>query len=290
MVLLVQSLNRTNELLQQERELTLKLLKENYQLKMQIMENAQEKKEISEVKQMSLSLSDQESIERINRSKGAEQERKKRKGKFAAANSAGLSQKAEHSCVDKNPDTAQEVKEDLVAKSIDESQKGHTKEKVVILGDSMLKNIHGWKLGTASKRRVIVRSFPGARTSDMVHYAEPAKEDKANVYIMHCGTNNLSSNASTESIAENIIEAAMTLHTDDNTVLISGVCQRGDHLNEKANEVNQHLHRMCNARNIGFINHDNIDPQRHLNGSKLHLNRFGDAVMAKNLRQAMEKR
>lgn len=275
---LIQSLSRTNELLQQERELTLNLLKENYQLKMQIMEKAhKENNGTSEAKETPLC---NQGSNGINQTRGTEHERKKRKGK-STVNSAGNSQKAD-------ADIAQKSNEDVVAKSIDESHKGQAKEKVVILGDSMLKNIHGWKLGAAIKRRVIVRSFPGAKTSDMMHYAKPAKEDKANVYIMHCGTNDLSSTASTESIAENIIETAMTLHTDNSTVLVSGVCQRGDHLNEKVNEVNQHLYRMCNARNIGFVNHDNIDPQRHLNGSKVHLNRFGDAMMAKNLRQAME--
>ena len=39
----------------------------------------------------------------------------------------------------------------------------------VLIGDSMLKHIQGWKLGRQAGHRVVVKSFAGATTSDMSH-------------------------------------------------------------------------------------------------------------------------
>ena len=67
-----------------------------------------------------------------------------------------------------------------------------------------------------------------------------------------------------------------SLKNDDNTVTIYGVVPRLDDLNNKANEVSRRLVLMCKERNISFLSHDeSIDPSKHLNKSKLHLNSNG---------------
>ena len=39
---------------------------------------------------------------------------------------------------------------------------------------------------------------------------------------------------------------------------------------------------MCNERNINFIDHKNdVQPDRHINESKVHLNRYETIVFAK---------
>ena len=44
-------------------------------------------------------------------------------------------------------------------------------------------------------------------------------------------------------------------------------------MNNKVNEVNRRLVLMCKERNISFLSHDeSINPSKHLNESKLHLN------------------
>ena len=43
----------------------------------------------------------------------------------------------------------------------------------VLIGDSMLKHIQGWKLGRQAGHRVVVKSFAGATTSEMLHYVKP---------------------------------------------------------------------------------------------------------------------
>lgn len=68
---------------------------------------------------------------------------------------------------------------------------------------------------------------------------------------------------------------------------VSGIVPRGDRLNEKAMDVNGKLERMCQRRKIPFIDNRNIDPNLHLNGSRLHLNYQGTFFLANNFLRAL---
>ena len=93
---------------------------------------------------------------------------------------------------------------------------------------------------------------------------------------MHVGTNDLNTEKTASQIARSIIDLACSLKNDSNNIHISLIVPRNDNLNNKANEVNNRLINMCQERNISFINHkDTINPERHLNESHLHLNRYG---------------
>ena len=52
---------------------------------------------------------------------------------------------------------------------------------------------------------------------------------------------------------------------------------------DKVNLVNERLDKLCMQRNWGLINHKNIK-NIHLNGSGLHVNRQGSAVLARNIK------
>ena len=71
--------------------------------------------------------------------------------------------------------------------------------------------------------------------------------------------------------------------SENSVIVVSGLVPRGDDLNEKVESVNIILQRMCNQRNLGFIDNSNINPGRHLNMSKLHLNVTGTNELQKNL-------
>ena len=46
---------------------------------------------------------------------------------------------------------------------------------------------------------------------------------------------------------------------------------------------------MCKERNISFLSHDeSIDPSKHLNESKLHLNSNGIKIFAENLSRFLD--
>ena len=50
------------------------------------------------------------------------------------------------------------------------------------------KNIHSWKLRAALRENFIVRSFPGAKTNDMMHYTKPTADQNPDLFIIHSGT------------------------------------------------------------------------------------------------------
>ena len=91
-------------------------------------------------------------------------------------------------------------------------------------------------------------------------------------------------------IAKATIDLATSLKNDDNTVTVSGIVPRLDDMNNKANEVNRRLVLMCKERNISFLSHDeSIDPSKHLNESKLHLNSNGIKIFAENFSRFLVK-
>ena len=154
----------------------------------------------------------------------------------------------------------------------------------VILGDSIVKNIKGYQMSKSfQSKKVIVKSFAGATTSCMKHYSKPTLEKSPDQIILHTGTNDLRNPEKNPlEIANEIIDLAKSCIQENNTVFVSSITPRYDKLNQKAQDVNGYLEKECNARNIGFINHNNINITRHLNESKLHLNEMGTGILAKN--------
>jgi len=119
----------------------------------------------------------------------------------------------------------------------------------------------------------------------MKHYSIPTLKQKPEMVIIHCGTNDLKQKEPKE-VAESVVDLAKTIsQSNENTaVVISGIVRRGDALNEKAIKVNEILEDLCNKCNIGFIDNGDIDPETHLNKSKLHLNVNGTNELENNLR------
>ena len=67
-------------------------------------------------------------------------------------------------------------------------EKGST---TLLIGDSMIKNIQGTKLGEAVGHRVVVKSFSGATTKAMKDYLKPNLELSPDQVVLHVGTNDL---------------------------------------------------------------------------------------------------
>ena len=124
----------------------------------------------------------------------------------------------------------------------------------------MVKKIDGYLLTSSINHRYIVkvRPFLSTKTIDMVDYIKPTQRDfNPDVYLLHVGTNDLSSNKSPEQISLDILNLANSLKLDNNTV---------------------------KANNIGILSHRNINPKRHLNRSRLHLNDAGVSLFVRNFR------
>ena len=112
---------------------------------------------------------------------------------------------------------------------------------------------------------------------------------KPGSYCSTC-TNDLQTENTASHIAKATIDLAKSLKNDDNTVTVPGIVPSLDDLNNKAKEVNHSLVLMCKERNISFLSHaESIDPSKHLNESKLHLNSNSIKIFAKNFSRFLVK-
>ena len=107
-----------------------------------------------------------------------------------------------------NKDTIIENREFLEKLKTSTRKDEETKRKrsVLILGDSMLKDIEPTKVrnGVQNNVKVYVKAFPGATTNHMKSYADPSKEFNNDLIILHCGTNDLRSGKQPNVIAKDI--------------------------------------------------------------------------------------
>ena len=131
---------------------------------------------------------------------------------------------------------------------------------------------------------VVIHSFRGATTDDMKSYILLPKRRNPGHVIIHVETNELESDKTPKEIAKDIYDIAQSLKTNDNMVIISGLVPRGDQiLNGKVVKMNDELIEIARSCKFGFVDHSNINPENHLNGSRLHTNKRGTAIIANNV-------
>ena len=174
------------------------------------------------------------------------------------------------------------------------STNNNKRRAAVIIGDSLVKNIKAWELKEKcdGSGNVYVKCFNGATIKDMKCYTQPTIERKPNLIILHAGTNDLSLKLNNEQkselqIANEIIELANSIKENGIEVVISGLLPRGDRFETNRQRVNFILADLCTENNYAFLEHANIDPSKHLNSSKVHLNKVGDSVFENNLLHAL---
>ena len=171
--------------------------------------------------------------------------------------------------------------------SKDNNDKEKSKQ-VYILGDSIIKHVKGYTISSSLDNcKVSVKDFPGARVPCMQDYVRAALKENPDHIIIHVGTNDLASNTSVEKVAESIINLASTLKSDSCSVAISSITVRNDKHRTKVAQVNRSLKRLCQEKNFDLINHEKTITERHLNGSKLHLNKRGTTIFSNNFTEAI---
>ena len=69
----------------------------------------------------------------------------------------------------------------------------------------------------------------------------------------------------------------------ENEIAVSGIISRRDQLNEMAEMVNVLLYEKTTELGIGFISHENIKTDTHLNPKGLHLNHQGTILLSENI-------
>ena len=120
----------------------------------------------------------------------------------------------------------------------------------LLIGDSMVKNIRGTKLGEAVGHRVVVKSFSGAT----------AKAMKDQV-VLHVGTNDLKQKGMSH-VADSIVSLARQIENScEATVVVSELISRRDELNEAVKTTNKHL-KSTASRMVGNLSSTKISQKR----------------------------
>lgn len=132
--------------------------------------------------------------------------------------------------------------------------------------------------------KVQVSSFPGCTTIDMADHIRPIVRRKPDSIIIHVGTNSLRNSNSSRECADEIVDIGRMVDQEGISVAISSLTARADdsELAKRVKEVNKILRKFCRQNEWGFIDHNNITTDQHLNRSRLHLNRSGTSLLSQN--------
>ena len=168
-------------------------------------------------------------------------------------------------------DSEKRTKENQTGKAV----VNKNKQKVFILGDSIVKHIQGWEITKKldNKQNVYVRHFSGSKVSCMKDYVKPSiRENNPDHIIFHVGKIDVPSEKTAQIIAQSIVDLAKSVANDNLQVTVSSIAPRNDHWSKKVHEVNKFLLNLCKDVNIPLISHSAIDAKRNFNNSKSLLN------------------
>ena len=130
----------------------------------------------------------------------------------------------------------------------------NNRKRTLIIGDTILKNVEGWRLNKRMKSTVHVKSIPGATTKGMKHHVRGCLEDNSpDRAINHFRTNNLKNNESVEDITTDVMNLTISVKNERITVVVSGITVRNDKFNDKGRNVNCLLKRRCEVEKILYL-------------------------------------
>ena len=156
------------------------------------------------------------------------------------------------------------------------------KEKIFIVGDSLIRNLNGWMM---SRRKVVkIHSFSGSTVQELDLFIKSLLARKPHHVILLIGTNDIpGTNMTAETIAEKIMEIGKKIEDHGIRRTISELVTRSDlsTYNNKVKSVNMKLKEITAKTKIGFVEQSNIGYE-HLNSGGLHLNKRGDGALALN--------
>ena len=159
----------------------------------------------------------------------------------------------------------------------------------MLVGNSIIKQIQGWKLGKKVGHSVVVKSFSGATTSDMKHYLKPTLEKNPQQILLHVGTNDLR-DQNPNVVVDNVVELARKIESETNAcIILSELVARSDNVSsDSVKTVNRKLKKFCNQNNWKLVQHQNITTNDLKSG--LHLNNRGNNILFNNFVNCLDNR
>ena len=148
-------------------------------------------------------------------------------------------------------------------------------------GDSVLHGVN--KKGLSKSHNVKVKNYPGEISKDILNRIDGLLKVKPDCLLVHVGTNDLTNNMNLLNSVKKMVKKVK--NPSPNTKLVfSSVILRKDKkdISKKVGETNQRLKNYCKQKNIDFVDNSNII-EEHLGSKKLHLNKRGNSILAKNI-------
>ena len=148
-------------------------------------------------------------------------------------------------------------------------------------GDSVLHGVN--KKGLSKSHNVKVKNYPGEISKDILDRIDGLLKVKPDCLLVHVGTNDLTNKVDLLISVKKMVKKVK--NSSPNTKLVfSSVILRKDKkdISKKVGETNQRLKNYCKQKNIDFVDNSNII-EEHLGSKKLHLNKRGNSILAKNI-------
>ena len=172
-------------------------------------------------------------------------------------------------------------------KKISSQQSEQITKRLLILGDSIVKNIEPYKMKNSTKYITTVNSIPEAITEVMSHHVKGFMVYFApDIVLLHCDANNLKKRSYSSENRTEYIEVGRE-DRGKRDVLFSGIINRSNDYHAKLQKVNEFLSEIKTRKNVKYIDNGNIGLDM-LNRSKLYLNRFGLIQLAKSYREILK--
>ena len=132
---------------------------------------------------------------------------------------------------------------------------------------------------------VKVRAHPGASMQDIKDHIRPVIRQKQDSVIIHAGTNDLTNNIDTQKMTRVIVEE-VNKESPSTKIILSSLTIRKDvkknaGIGKKIHRLNLTMKNLAKEPTIGWTDNSSID-ESCLRFSMLHLNKKGNAVLAKN--------
>ena len=142
--------------------------------------------------------------------------------------------------------------------------------------------------GISKDYNVKVRPQPGCAIGDIEDYIKPILCKNPDAIVIHSGTNDITNGKPTKKKIKNVVKLIENMNPPIQ-VMISGLIQREDReLNDEIASINNQSEPYCNSKNFLFVNNDNMKSSC-LAKDKLHLNKTGNGIFAKNIVSILKK-
>ena len=155
------------------------------------------------------------------------------------------------------------------------------KPKCVVIGDSIIKGLNEREIRT-NNHEIKIKSHPGASSEDLLDYIKPELRKSPEKVIIHVGTNDLKKNIKTIDNIKQIIDYAGS-KSPNTAISVSLMTIRNDDKKTSSLlvQMNERLKKFAIKNKISYIEHKNINDSC-LSAGKLHLNKKGKSLLAKN--------